>query len=193
MNRSDRLPRARRSRRRGAGALEFALSVPILMGFVLAIVDLGRFVANLHRITSAAAATADIGSQFEDFTAEMDPDKVTTGKEIAVLALAARETARPLELLDEGGLIVTSVANTNGDIAITWQRRWGRTDFASNVSTSDLRGVTLGNGESVIFAEIVYRFDPYLFSNGFFNLDGAGDVRTTAVRRPRLAGATIAS
>lgn len=177
--------------RRGAGAIEFALAAPILLGFMLAIVDLGRFVADLHRITSAAAATADIGSQVEEFIDEMDPDKVVTGNEIAVLALAARETAKPLELLVDGGVIVTSVNNTNGVIAIAWQRRWGRQDFSSNVSVAQLRGITLGPGESAIFAEVVYRFEPYLLSSSMFDLEGGKDIRTAAVRRPRLAGAAI--
>lgn len=189
MNRSSRL--SSRFRRRGAGAIEFAIAGPILLGFMLAIVDLGRFVADLHRITSAAAATADIGSQVEEFIDEMDPDKVTTGSEIAVLALAARETAKPLELLEEGGVIVTSVNNTDGVVAIAWQRRWGRDDFSSNISTAELRGVTLARGESAIFAEVVYRFEPYLLSSALFDLEGGKDIRTTAVRRPRLAGAAI--
>lgn len=190
MNPSDR-PSPRNRLRRGAGAIEFALSAPILLGFVLAIVDLGRFVADLHRVTSAAAATADIGSQVEEFIDEMDPDKVTTGSELAVLALAARETAKPLALLEDGGVIVTSVNNVDGVVAIAWQRRWGRDDFSSNVSATELRGITLARGESAIFAEVVYRFDPYLLSSSMFDLEGGQDIRTIAVRRPRLAGAAI--
>lgn len=197
MSRSERsrflsgIARLFRARRRGAGGIEFAISAPVIMGFILAAADLGRFVANLHRVTSASAVAADLGSQFETFSSEMDPDKVKTGKEIGVLALAARETALPLDLLGKGGLIVTSMKNVDGVVTVDWQRRWGRTDFASRISPSAMKGVVLANGESAIYAEIAYRFDPYLLSKKFFKLSGEGDVRTSAVRKARLAGSRI--
>lgn len=181
----------RRHPRRGAGALEFAIALPILLGFVLAIIDLGRFVLDLHRITAAAAAAADLGSQVEQFTSGMDPDAVVTGKEIAVLALAARETAAPMDLLANGAVIVTTIANVNGTTSVVWARRWGRANITSRVSAARLGGITLTPGDAALYAEVAYSFRPFILSGRLLGLNQSGDLLVTAVRRPRLSGPAI--
>jgi Flp pilus assembly protein TadG len=176
---------------RGAAALEFALAAPLLLGFIMGVIDLGRFVTDTQRANSATAAVADLASQIEHFTDISDPGKIVTGSEVAVLAATASEVAKPLELFGQGALIVTSVANTGQGVIIAWQRRWGRSDVQSQVSTSSLHGITLRMGEGAVFAEVVYRFQPYLLSGGWLGTDGNGDVHMLAVRRPRLTGPVL--
>ena len=178
---------------RGGGALEFAIGAPLLLAFVLAIVDLGRFVTDAQRATSAASAAADLASQVERFTAEMNPELVVTGEEVAVLPVAAREVAKPLDLLRDGALIVTVVANQGAGAAVSWTRRWGRSDVVSRVGVASLHGIVLANGEGAVFAEVTYRFRPYLLSGRLFGLRDGWEFRTSAVRRPRLAGPEIAA
>lgn len=184
---------AGRRRKRGAGVLEFALVLPILLGFVLAVVDLGRYVLTTQRSAAAAAAAAELASQTERFTPEMDVNAVVTGSEVAVLALAAREVARPIAILDQGALIVTLVANNGSGSAIAWQRRWGQADGGSEAAGAAVRGLTLGAGEAAVVAELVCQFRPWLLSGRLFGLPDTWEYRAISVRRPRLGGPVIAS
>lgn len=197
LSRSRFLPRARsrcRCRsRRGAGALEFALAAPLLLGFLLAMVDLGRFVLAAQLAASAATAVADLASQTENFTAEMDPARVVSGQEIAILMLAAAEVARPVDLTADGALIVTVMANRGSGVETSWQRRWGRTDIPAQVSPARLRGITIAPGESAVYAEVASTFRPWLLSGRLLGLEEDWQVRSVAVRRPRLGGPVVAS
>lgn len=192
MNHSSRRARRARRARRGAGAVEFALASPLLLAFVLAIVDLSRYVSNAHRVTSAAVAVADLAAQVEQFRDVMDPAAIATGRELAVLKVAATEVARPLDIFDDGGaLIVTSVANLGTGPTVVWRRRWGSDDIASKVGPGTMHGVALAAGEGAVFAEIGYRFRPYVLSGRLLGLDDEETLHALSVRRPRLAGPEI--
>jgi Flp pilus assembly protein TadG len=186
MNRSDR-PQRSRHRQRGGGALEFALVAPLLLGFVLAGLDLAAFVGDVQRTAAAATAAADLAAQIDRFTPETDINRVTTGREIAVLALAASEVARPHDLFADGALIVTSIANTGNGPAVAWQHRWGQSSLASAVGSGDLNGLVINSGEGAVFAEVVQQISPWRFTGRLLGLPPTMLVRRVAVRRPRLA------
>ena len=201
MNPSDRTPSAirhpavrRQPRRsqRGGGALEFALAAPLLLGFLLAMIDLARFVLAAQLAASAATAVADLASQTESFTAEMNPAKVVSGQEIAILMLAAAEVARPVDLAANGALIVTVMANRGSGVETSWQRRWGRTDIVTKISPSGLLGITIAPGESAVYAEVASSFRPWLLSGRLLGLKEDWSLRSVAVRRPRLGGPMLA-
>lgn len=192
MSRSDRASRPERRTQRGAGALEFALAAPVLLGFLLAVVDLGRYLVAAQLAAAAASAVADLASQTEDFTPEMDPELVTTGQELGVLARAATEVARPVDLTTDGAIIVTVLVNGGSGAEIAWQRRWGRTDIVTSVSAADTRGVSVAAGDSVVFAEVAGIFRPWLLSGRIMGLQDAFEYRSVSVRRARLGGPTLA-
>ena len=192
MSRSDRRQRKfrRRFRRRfgrGGAALEFALVVPLLLGFVLAGLDLASFVAQAQHAAAAATAAADLATQIDQFTSETDISRVVTGRELAVLGLAASEAARPQALFDNGALIVTSFTNSGNGASVAWQQRWGRSDLAGLAGAGDSGGVSVAVGEGAVVAEVVTRIRPWLFGGGLLGLPAEIEVRRTAVRRPRLA------
>lgn len=189
MSRSER---AVRRADRGAGALEFALAAPLLLGFLLAVVDLGRYLIAAQLAAAASSAVADLASQTEDFTPEMDPAAVVTGQELAVLARAANEVARPVDLLTDGAIIVTVMVNGGSGPEIAWQRRWGRADIASSVSAADTRGVSIGAGDSVVLSEVAGVYRPWLLSGRLLGLEEAFQYRSVSVRRARLGGPTLA-
>jgi len=189
MSRSDSWrPSNRRRFKRGGAALEFALAAPLLLGFMLAAIDLGRFVTTAQHVASAAAAVADLASQVETFTPEMDVARVVTGRELAVLGLAGAEVARPIDVTIDGAVIVTSATNNGNGAAIAWQRRWGRTDIVSSVSAGS---VPMRPGEGAIFAEVAANVRPWLLAGRLFGLPKTQVFRSTAVRRPRLGGPVI--
>lgn len=182
------MSRSRQRRFRGGGAaLEFALVLPLLLGFVLAGLDLASFVAQVQRASAAAAAAADLATQIDKFSPETDVTRIVTGRELAVLALAATEAAHPQPLLADGAIIVTSMANTGNGAAIAWQRRWGRPELASQIGAGNTGGISVASGEGVIFAEAICMIRPWLFSGGLLGLPEEIVVRRVAVRRPRLA------
>ncbi len=183
-------PGSRRGRR-GAGALEFALAAPILLGLLLAIADLGRYVVTVQLAASAATAVADLASQTDSFLPEMDPAAVVTGTELGVLGLAAIEVTRPLDLIEDGALIVTAVSNRGPGPAIDWQRRWGRTDIPSTIGPG-FRGIAMRPGEGAVYAEITTFVRPWLLSGRLLGFDDRWAVRTFAVRRPRIGGPGLA-
>jgi hypothetical protein len=180
-------------RRRGAGALEFALAAPLLLAFLLAVVDLGRYVIAAQLIAAAATAVTDLASQTESFTPEMDPAAVTTGRELAVLVQAASEVARPVDLLADGAVIVTVVANSGAGPQVSWQRRWGRSDIESGVGAGALRGLTIPPGDSAVYAEVSGDFRPWLLSGRLLGLEEAFRYSSVSVRRPRLGGPRLAA
>lgn len=187
----DRHGRRRRRSQRGLSVLEFALMLPLLLGFVLAVIDLGRYVLTTQRAAAAAAAAAELASQTETFTPEMNIANVVTGREIAVLAVAATEVARPVNLLDDGVLVVTLVANNGNGAAIAWQRRWGQGGQAAVSGAARMGGVTLASGEAAVFAEVVCAFRPWLLSGRLLGLPDRWTYRAVSVRRPRLGGPVI--
>lgn len=176
---------------RGGGALEFALVAPLLFGFVLAGIDLATFVGEVQRTAAAATAAADMAAQIDSFTTETDITKVSTGREIAVLALAASEVARPYDLFTDGTLIVTSIANTGNGPSVAWQRRWGLSSMVSQVGSGNYGGLTIANGEGAVFAEVVRVVSPWRFTGRLLGLPETMLVRRVAMRRPRLASPEI--
>lgn len=184
---------SRRHFRRGAGALEFALAAPLLLGLLLATVDLGRFLMAAQLAASAATAVADLASQTARFTPEMDPGAVRTGQEVAVLAAAAAEVARPVDLTTDGAIIVTVVENAGAGAQVGWQRRWGRADIPASVSTASLRGIVIPPGDSAVYAEVAGRFRPWILSGRLLGLSDSFEFRSVAVRRPRLGGPVLAA
>ncbi len=181
-----------RRARRGASALEIALTLPILLGFVLAISDLGRFVADTSRATSAAAAVADLTAQSESFVDKVNPNQISGGNELAVVMVAASEVAKPLILYDKGAVIITVISNPTGNQPVeNWKRRWGRTEVTSFIGINSMRGITLAKGEAAVFAEVGYKFTPFLLSGELLGLDEDSNYMTLAVRRPRLSGPNL--
>lgn len=183
--------RSRRARR-GASALELALSMPLLLGFLLAITDLGRFVSDTNRAVTAAAAVADLTSQTETFVDQVNPNTITSGQDLAVVMVAAEEVSKPLELFGEGAVIITVISNPTGTAPVeNWKRRWGRTEVVSTVGVTALKGVTLAKGEAAVYAEVGYKFHPFLLSGELLGLDEDSNFLTLAIRRPRLSGPTL--
>jgi Flp pilus assembly protein TadG len=193
MNPSSRHNLSRRKAQAGAGALEFALAAPMLLGLLLATVDLGRYLVSAQLAAAAATAVADLASQTEQFTPEMSPDAVVTGRELGVLAKAAAEVARPVDLTTQGAIIVTVYTNSGSGAVVAWQRRWGRTDIASTIGAGSLRGITIPQGDSAVFAEVAGTFRPWLLSGRLLGLEEAFEYRSVSVRRPRLGGPRVAA
>jgi len=146
--------------RRGAAAIEAALSITVLAMLTAAAVDLGRYLYTEMKVQNIAETTASIVTQEEELT----------NAEFPSFFLPAGEVARPLPFDANGVVIVSSVAtDVNDNDRVRWQRRGAgaRTDNsrigtpgnAPVWPTADFR-LQVGAGRSVIVAEAFYWYEP---------------------------------
>ena len=163
----------------GVSAVEFGLALPVLLLLLMASADVGGLALANLKIYNAASSMADLVSR----------DKTIQTATLNDLYGAATQITNPLDLADNGKVIITSVsADTPDDPRIFWQSSGGGTLPA----TSEV-GTTVGDPanlpadlqveaqETIIVAEVFYRFKP-LF--GFLTSDTT--IYHSAYYRPRL-------
>lgn len=168
---------------------EVAAVIVFLSVLITVSVDFGLHASAGGKLQRAANETANIGTQFKRLRQGMT---VEQGDEVGVLFLTAREVAKPLDIENDGAVIVTSVANKGDGARVMWQERSGMTSWTSHVATSAgstpvLPGdFSLRNGDSALFVEIFYRYQPYTLSGGAATIP----LYRSAVFRPRFGGLT---
>lgn len=160
--------RAFRRDQRGAAALELGLILPFLVVLHLAV---GEFVQAWQvrtRIAQVAATISDITSQARSVTSA-DLDDVFMAGDIIL-------SPNPTATL--GSRLTSMSANASGVVSTDWTVSDNyRGDPVS------LPAGFLGPNESVIVADVVYRYEPMfdLFMNAGF------DMRHTSYARPRIS------
>jgi hypothetical protein len=181
--------------RRGVAAVEFALLMPVLILLLVGMVDITGYVSTVLKLERVSSGTADIGAQYDKLRDSMT---VVKGDEVGMLFLAAEQLAKPLDLPQYGAVIITCIGDQGSGPAVMWQRRSGRIDAVSRISTgSGLTlppGFSVRYGENVLIVEVFYTVHPYLFSVGWLNpADESVDIRSVAVYRPRWGTLTTLS
>lgn len=177
--------------RRGVAALELALIAPVLLLLITGTIDVVRYANTVLTLNRTAANVSDLATQFDTLTASMT---VVHGNEVGVLFQAAKEVARPLDLMTAGTVIVSSVANMGSGSRVMWQQKIGK-------ATSRL-GVTGGvpvlptgfaqqTGDNAIFTEVFFPYTPYLISAPWLGIANPLTVLyARAVYQPRLGTLT---
>ncbi len=160
-------------------AVEFALSVPILLLMMLGSVEVARFVILHQKLDRVATTMSDLVSRAETISES----------QIADIFTAAAEVAQPFDLDGLGVVIVSAVTNADGEGAvIAWQRSGGGTYSA--VSELGVEGdepnlpdgFEVREGETAIIAEVFYDFSPFLSEL----IVEPQEIHRTAHHRPRL-------
>jgi len=150
-----------RLRRCAAGnvAVEFALSLPVILLMMLGSAEMARFVILHQKMDRVATTISDLVSRAETITES----------QIADIFAAAGQVSEPFDLAGLGVVIVSSVTNADGTGAtIAWQRSGG--GAYSGVSELGVEGDTpnlpsgfeVREGETAIIAEVFYDFSPFL-------------------------------
>jgi len=151
----------RRLRRCAAGnvAVEFALSLPVILLMMLGSAEMARFVILHQKMDRVATTISDLVSRAETITES----------QIADIFTAAGQVAEPFDLPGLGVVIVSSVTNADGTGAtIAWQRSGGGSysgvsDLGVEGDTPNLPdGFEVREGETAIIAEVFYDFTPFL-------------------------------
>lgn len=172
---------ALRSNERGMAAVELAFAVPIALGLTLNGVEITRYVL-LHQKTERASMTvADLVSQGE----------VLSVDDLTNIFRAGAFITEPFDFNANGAMLVTSVVGSPGGAVVEWQRAFGQnpqsSSFGNQGSPASLpTGFVVSDGESVVFAEIFYNYDPMFGGNPMLGgLVGSNTVYHYAVFRPR--------
>jgi Flp pilus assembly protein TadG len=157
--------------RRGVAAVEFALTLPIIIIVFFGAIELSGAVIAYMKLTNAAQTVADLVAQQKQVSAGSLTDYYTAS-ELVMSPLTGNV-----------GLAVASVTfdATTGAASTDWQQTFGGAQAMSNAATA-AKG--LGNaGESVIVAQATYTYKS-LFS---YILKTPISMTERAFARPRLA------
>lgn len=179
--------------RRAVAFLEFALALPLFLGFVLAGIECSYYVIANNRVQRMAAMTADLVAQ-----SGVGAIGATEGQ-IYDLFSAIDLTAKPFDLRTHGRVVITSVqgTDTNNDKVIErhilWQRFDGNYVSASPIlgcgQTSDVANLpptrVVSLDEILFHVQITYEYQPIISRAplGWLNLPTS--FTRTAVYRAR--------
>ena len=152
-----------RSARAGLGvtgnvAVEFALTLPVLMLLMLGSAEMGRFVILHQKVDRVAVTTSDLVSRAETIK-ESDLDDIFD---------AADLVAQPFDLSNLGIVIVSAITNNGSGARVAWQRSGGGSaTHTSQIGTQGGAATLFADfevrqGETAIIAEVFYDFEPFL-------------------------------
>ncbi len=171
-----------RGSERGSISAEFAISMTVIIALLTGGMEFGRYVLVRQKLDRAATTASDLVARAET---------VSTGQ-LGNIFSSTKEVMTPYDFTANGLVIVSMVTQTNGDDTIVWQRAGGGTlvknsvvGVEGNVATLPA-GFTLRDGESVVVAEVHYRYNPMILGSFL----GITDVYHIAYFRPRF-GATV--
>jgi hypothetical protein len=184
-----------RSNKRGVAMLEFALTLPVFLGFVLTGIEVSNYVMANNRTQRLAAMTADLVSQSGVGAISASESHIYD------LFSAIDLTAKPFNLRDHGRVVITSVrgSDDNGDKVIENKMLWQRFDgnhvaaapvvgCRQTVANATLPGTrTLPLNEILFHVQVSYDYQP-VFSKvpfNWINLDTT--ITRTAMFRARSA------
>lgn len=178
---------------RAVAMLEFGLSLPLFLGFVLTGIEVSNFVMANNRTQRLAAMTADLVSQ---------SGLGAVGKseaQIYDLFSAIDLTAKPFNLRDHGRVVITSVRGTddNNDKVIEntmlWQRFDGNFVAATpvvgcrqTVTNATLPGTRILPLNEILFhVQVSYNYQPVFSKVPFSWLNVDTKITRTAMFRAR--------
>ena len=166
---------------RGITAVEIAIAIPFALALSLNGIELTRYVL-LHQKTERATMTvADLVSQGE----------VLTVDDLNNIFQAGALITEPFDFAANGAMIVSSVVGQAAGPNVEWQRAYGQDPQASGVGGQGgvatlPTGFVVAESESVIMAEIQYRYTPMFPGNPILGGMIGGDiVYNYAIFRPR--------
>ncbi len=164
--------------RRAVSALEFALVLPVVMILAVGTIEYGRIVLLTQKIQNGAFILADLTAR----------DKTVNVEQMENIFLALGNIIQPFDIEANGVAFVTSVGVPNPVApVVNWQRSGaGGLATASTVglpggSASLPADLTLATGDTIIVAEVFYRYEPI-----FTMIAEPRTMRTVAYYKPRL-------
>ena len=160
---------------RGVSAIEFAMLAPVLIAFYMGMTEFCQGFMAQKRMGHVSATVADLVAQEETVSAATVDDIFAVGGLIM--------KPFPTTTLHQR---VSSVTRTAGVAKVDWSRGSGMTARGAT-STMTLPADLVGEGESVIVAEVTYDYD----SAADYLMPGLTRFSHTYYLRPRTVDKTI--
>lgn len=164
--------------RDGVGAVEFALTLPVLMLLALGIAEVGRATLLSLKLQHAATSLADLAAR----------DETLSSATLTDLMASSAFILKPFAFKTAGVAIVSAVGKDADKTAkLAWQQAGGGSLTAtSSIGTAGggatlPDGMTPRDGETLIVAETFFRYDSWLLG-----LVPSRVIRHVAYYRPRL-------
>ena len=165
---------------RGGILAETGILLPVITLIILSGTEIGRFTLLQQKLNRAAVTMSDLIAQ---------TDSNISLTQVANLYEAAGFVMRPFDLTNNGVIIVSSVVRTSGNPpTVNWQcvgagGLAATSQLGTAGSTATLpTGFILRDGESAIFAEVVYAYEPFVAPD----LIGSTTLRHESMFRPRF-------
>ena len=163
---------------RGIAAVEFALVLPVMILFSMGIAEVGRFALLSLKLQHAATTMGDLASRDEELSVAA----------VQSMFSAMEHIVQPFTIGAAGVVLVSGVGVDGGGApTVFWQQRGaGTLSAVSEVGVAGGNatlpsGLVLRDGETVIIAEAVFRYTPWLLG-----LIPERILRREAYYRPRL-------
>lgn len=171
---------------RGVAAVEFALTLPILVTLLLGVYEVSRYIIMNQKVDRVAYTVSDVVSQ----------QTSVSKSQLNNILYAATEIMKPYTFGSNGVVIISSVTQTTdtGPATVRWQYKGGgtlnRSSKIGQVSgTATLpTGFTLNKSDNVIVAEVFYNYVPS-FTEKYF---GTRENYKFAIFKPRFGALTTA-
>jgi hypothetical protein len=156
----------------GLALIEFALSMPILMGLGMVGLDTGYYTVTHLQVSQVAMQVADNASRVGE--AELNNVKLVRERDIAEVLIGAEKLGDSIGIFEKGRVIISSLqVNQDNGQWIAWQRCRGAKRYVSNYGVEGIGRtgnyfVGMGDavsiiraspGTAVIFVEVSYTFE----------------------------------
>ncbi|MCR9214665.1 MAG: pilus assembly protein [Proteobacteria bacterium] len=162
---------------RGIAMVEFALLVPILTVLAAGSFEVARYALIMQKLDRIVATLSDLVAR--------SGNEAMTETEVSNIMDSAFFMAQPFDITGDSMMILTSVEGRSGQApqilsqrssgAVTGGQSAVGTSVAGNATLPPAfadagSGETLSDGETLIVAELIYDYSPYLLGDiGYFN------------------------
>jgi Flp pilus assembly protein TadG len=146
-----------RSHEKGIAAVEFALTLPIMLFVFVGITQVGQAVSISHRVTITARTITDLVTRETVSTGNVPATTIQTDLAAAAQVIAPYPST-PLNVT-----VSEITTDSNGNATVTWSQSWPNNNNALVAGSPFTLPTTLqGNNVSVIYGKVTYSYTPIL-------------------------------
>jgi Flp pilus assembly protein TadG len=146
-----------RSHEKGIAAVEFALTLPIMLFVFVGVTQVGQAVSISHRVTITARTITDLVTRETVSTGNVPATTIQTDLAAAAQVIAPYP-ATPLNVT-----VSEITTDSSGNATVTWSQSWPNNSNALVAgSPFALPAALQGNSISVIYGKVTYSYTPIL-------------------------------
>ncbi len=145
------------SNEKGIAAVEFALTLPILLFLFVGVTQVGQAVSISRRVTITARTVTDL------VTRETTSTGLVPASTIQADLAASTQVMAPYPSNTLNVTVSEITTDANGNATVTWSQSWPHNANALTAGTSfTLPGPLAGNSITIIYGQVSYGYTPLL-------------------------------